>query len=62
MIDEYAAEHNINIRAEAAANKISVRAQRDNIFDKCSVSKYYYYLDNCISCKLADKPRKLTQT
>ena len=60
MIDEYAAEHNIDIKAEAAANKISVRAQKDNIFDKCSVSRYYYYLDNCISCKLADKPRKLT--
>ena len=60
MIDEYAIKHNIDIKAEAAANKISVKAQKDNIFDKCSVSRYYYYLDNCISCKLADKPRKLT--
>lgn len=60
MIDEYAVKHNIDIKAEAAANSISIRAQRDNIFDKCPVSKYYYYLDNCISCKLSDKPRKLT--
>ena len=59
MIDEYAVENNIDIKAEAADNNISVRAQRDNIFDKCSVSKYYYYLDNCISCKLADRPKKL---